>query len=42
MRLVFDDSDGDAVVVEEAFELGEAKAGESVLVGDEDASEVRI
>lgn len=40
--LVFDDGDGDAVLVEEAFEVGEAKAGKSVLVGDEDAAEVRI
>ncbi len=42
VRLVFDDGDGDAVVVEKAFEVGEAKAGESVLVGDEDAAVVAV
>ena len=38
VSLVFDDGDGDAMVIEEAFEVGEAKASESVFIGDEDAA----
>ena len=37
VRLVFDDSDGDAVAVEIPFEIREAKAGKSIFVGNENA-----
>jgi len=42
VSLIFDDGDGDAVLVEESFEVGEAKASESVLVGEEDATVIAV
>lgn len=36
--LVFDDRDGDAETVEIPLQIGDAKAGESILVGAEDTA----